>query len=69
MNGKRGALTLFLVLGLIPAAAGGTKEEIIRLQKDILNLQTQIRELQKSIDENGGLLKVQLEQSLVFSAQ
>jgi tol-pal system protein YbgF len=45
--------------GVLPA---GTKEEIIRLQSDVLQLQEQIRLLQKSMDDNNGVLKSLLEQ-------
>ena len=40
----------------------GTKEEIIRLQSDVLQLQNQIRMLQKSIDDNGSVFRSLLEQ-------
>jgi tol-pal system protein YbgF len=43
---------------------GGTKEEIIRLQSDIVAAQNQIRLLQKSIDENGAITKTLLNQLL-----
>lgn len=61
-KGKQLGAACALLLSLGSIALGGTKEEIIRLQKDILNMQTQVRELQKSIDESSGALKVQLEQ-------
>ncbi len=54
-------MTLLMLSG-VPFALGGTKEEIIRLQKDILNLQGQIRDIQRSIDENNASFKLQLEQ-------
>jgi tol-pal system protein YbgF len=50
------------VLGLFPGLYAGTKEEIIRLQKDVLSLQAQIRELQRATDENSTAFKTQLEQ-------
>ena len=40
----------------------GTQEELVRLQNDVLQLQNQIRLLQKSTDENGSILKSLLEQ-------
>ena len=53
-------------LALLPcltvAVWGGTKEELIRLQSDVLQLQNQIRLLQKAIDESGGIVKSLLEQ-------
>ena len=50
---------LVLSLALV---RGGTKEEIIRLQKDILNLQNQLRDIQRTVDENNAAFKIQLEQ-------
>lgn len=53
----------FVLLLLSPSwAMAGTKEEIIRLQSDVLQLQNQIRLLQKTIDENSGVVKSLLEQ-------
>lgn len=43
-------------------ARAGTKEEIIRLQSDVLQLQNQIRILQKSFDDQSGVLRSLLEQ-------
>jgi tol-pal system protein YbgF len=43
-------------------AMAGTQEELVRLQNDVLQLQNQIRLLQKSTDENGSILKSLLEQ-------
>ncbi|MFQ5928236.1 MAG: tol-pal system protein YbgF [Acidobacteriota bacterium] len=43
-------------------AVAGTKEEIIRLQSDVLQLQNQIRLLQKNADESSAILKSLLEQ-------
>jgi len=40
----------------------GTEEEIQRLQSDVLQLQNQIRLLQKSLDDNSAVLKSLLEQ-------
>ncbi len=40
----------------------GTKEEIIRLQSDVLQLQSQIRVVQKSVDEHNSVLRSLLEQ-------
>ena len=42
----------------------GTKEEYIRLQSDIVDVQNQIRLLQKSVDENGAVTKTLLNQIL-----
>lgn len=49
-------------LGLFVFSMGGTKEEIIRLQSDVLQLSNQIRMLQKSTDETGSVFKSLLEQ-------
>ena len=49
-------------LGLFAFSMGGTKEEIIRLQSDVLQLSNQIRLLQKSNDETGSVFKSLLEQ-------
>ena len=43
-------------------AQGGTKEEIIRLQSDVLQLRNQMRLLQKSIEDDNSVLKSLLEQ-------
>ena len=49
-------------LGLFAFSMGGTKEEIIRLQSDVLQLSNQIRMLQKSTDETGSVFQSLLEQ-------
>lgn len=54
-------LLLFLTLAGLMVQAG-TKEEIIRLQNDILTVQNQIRSLQKSVDENGAVMRTLLTQ-------
>ncbi len=55
----------FLLL-LVSLSAGnalaGTKEELIRLQSDVLQLTNQIQLLQKSVSENDAILKTLLEQ-------
>jgi tol-pal system protein YbgF len=54
---------LSVLLAATPAAEAGTKEELVRLQTDVLALQNQIRELEKSFsDQTQGLrsLVVQL---------
>jgi tol-pal system protein YbgF len=51
-----------VALSLTLFSFGGTKEEIIRLQSDVLQLQDQIRLLQKSIDEKNGIIVSLLEQ-------
>lgn len=53
---------VLILLGSPSWALAGTKEEIIRLQSDVLQLQNQVRLLQKSIDDNGSVLKSLLEQ-------
>ena len=55
------SLMAILMICLAPLL-GGTKEEIVRLQSDVLQLQEQIRLLQKGMDENNGVLKSLLEQ-------
>ncbi|GEM_PF-667126 len=60
---KKSLVLLGVFLLATPLAAlAGTKEEIIRLQSDILQLQEQIRLIQKGMDENSGVLKSLLEQ-------
>lgn len=49
---KRVAFTLFLILPIMGWAFSGTKEEVIRLQSDVLQLQNLVRTLQKSSDVN-----------------
>ena len=58
------SLILVIVLILSAPVWAGTKEEIIRLQIDVVAVQNQIRLLQKSIDENGGITKTLLNQLL-----
>ena len=53
-------LAFFFGCSIISMA--GTKEELIRLQSDVLQLQNQIRMLQKSTDDSGGTFKSLLEQ-------
>ncbi len=60
---KKTCLALLLVLVVSPSwGLAGTKEEIVRLQSDVLQLQEQIRLLQKSTDDRGSVLKSLLEQ-------
>ncbi len=60
---KKTFFALLLVLvGSASWSYAGTKEEIIRLQSDVLQLQEQIRLLQKSTDDRGNILKSLLEQ-------
>ncbi len=58
------SLILVIILILSAPVWAGTKEEIIRLQSDVVAVQNQIRLLQKSIDENGGITKTLLNQLL-----
>ena len=55
---------ILLIMSLCSPLAirAGTKEEIIRLQSDVLQLQNHIRMLQKSIDDNGAVFRSLLEQ-------
>lgn len=59
---KSSILVVVFILATSLTALAGTKEEIIRLQSDMLQLQEQIRLVQKSMDENNGVLKSLLEQ-------
>lgn len=60
---KKTFFALLLVLVVSPSwGYAGTKEEIVRLQSDVLQLQEQIRLLQKSTDDRGNVLKSLLEQ-------
>ncbi len=59
---KRHLCGLFVAGFILVPAAGGTKEEIIRLQSDVLQLQELIRVLQKSLDERNGTIVSLLEQ-------
>ncbi|MBI4446597.1 MAG: tol-pal system protein YbgF [Acidobacteria bacterium] len=60
---KRYAVFFSVVLLFASSPAwAGTKEEIIRLQSDVLQLQNQLRVLQKNVEENGSVLKTLLEQ-------
>ena len=54
-------LALFLVTSF-PMSRAGTKEEVIRLQSDVLQLQNQVLTLQKSFDSNSGTTQSLLEQ-------
>ena len=56
-------LKVILVISLgASSALAGTKEELIRLQSDVLQLTNQIQLLQKSVSENDAILKTLLEQ-------
>jgi len=49
---------LLIALGmLLPSAQAGTKEELLRLQSDVLALQNQIRDLEKTLSEASEGLK------------
>jgi tol-pal system protein YbgF len=54
--------TIFLGLLCPSSILGGTKEEIVRLQSDVLQLQELIRTLQKAIDDKNGVMLSLLEQ-------
>lgn len=55
--------TFLFALGLCTAlATAGTKEELIRLQSDVLQLTNQLQQLQKSTTENDAVLRTLLEQ-------
>ncbi|MEE8461416.1 MAG: hypothetical protein V3S50_04775, partial [Acidobacteriota bacterium] len=56
-------MSLLLVLtGSLSWGLAGTEEEIIRLQNDVLQVQNQIRVLQKSVDDTTAILRSLLEQ-------
>ena len=57
-------MTVGAILLATSFAFAGTKEEIIRLQSDVVAVQNQIRLLQKSLDENGAVSKTLLNQIL-----
>ena len=63
MRGNSQCMSLiFVLLGSLSWGLAGTEEEIQRLQSDVLQLQNQIRLLQKSLDDNSAILKSLLEQ-------
>ncbi|MEJ2077602.1 MAG: tol-pal system protein YbgF [Acidobacteriota bacterium] len=62
MRGLRLSIWSVLFLLTTAPAMAGTKEEIVRLQSDVLQLQDQIRLLQKTIDEKNGSIVSLLEQ-------
>ncbi|MBP1622599.1 MAG: Tetratricopeptide 2 repeat protein [Acidobacteria bacterium] len=51
MKLKTGIFLLSVVCFAMPSAQGGTKEELVRLQSDVLALQNQIREFDKNYNE------------------
>jgi tol-pal system protein YbgF len=53
---------LVLLCMAVPLAEAGTKEELMRLQKDVLALQNQFLELQKTFNEKSDGLKSLVEQ-------
>lgn len=52
------------VLALTPAAVFGQKKEIVELQRDIAQLQDQVRQLQRSQDDKLGQLTALIQQAL-----
>ncbi len=63
MRGNPQCISLiFVLLASLSWGLGGTEEEIQRLQSDVLQLQNQIRLLQKSLDDNSAILRSLLEQ-------
>jgi tol-pal system protein YbgF len=48
---------LIVFLAALPSARAGTKEEVVRLQSDVLQLQNQIREFEKTFSEKMDGLK------------
>jgi tol-pal system protein YbgF len=59
---KKFLMTLALTSLVTAPLFSGTKEEIIRLQSDVLQLQDLIRVLQKTMDERNGMIVSLLEQ-------
>jgi tol-pal system protein YbgF len=57
MNQKIFLCILIIFSAVLPKASAGTKEELLRLQNDVLALQTQIREFEKSFNEKTDGLK------------
>ncbi len=53
---------LLVLTGSLSWGLAGTEEEIIRLQNDVLQVQNQIRLLQKSVDDTTAILQSLLEQ-------
>jgi tol-pal system protein YbgF len=51
MKHKIGIFLLSVVWAVIPSAQAGTKEELVRLQSDVLALQNQVREFDKNYNE------------------
>lgn len=63
MMGSKPCMSVFLILfGFLSWGLAGTEEELIRLQSDVLQLQNQIRLIQKSLDDNSAILRSLLEQ-------
>jgi tol-pal system protein YbgF len=52
----------FLFVSVMPSCLFGESKEIIRLQADMSLLQQQVRDLQKSFDQQGAVLKTLVEQ-------
>jgi tol-pal system protein YbgF len=57
------ALPVLLLALILPAySLGQRREDLVRLQSDVLQLQELVRVLQKSVDEHSGILRSLLEQ-------
>jgi len=72
MSSKPATILAALLLLNVPAAVGGTKEELVRLQNDVLALQNQLRLFEKTFTEQiQGLrsLVVQLNDQVGTSSQ
>jgi tol-pal system protein YbgF len=59
---KRLLVMSFLFVSLTPCLLFGESKEFIRLQADMTLLQQQVRDLQKSFDQQGAVLKTLVEQ-------
>ena len=62
MDQKKLLGILFLLFSFFVSLGLGQKREIVRLQSDVLQLQNQIRLLQKNFDDQSAILKSLLEQ-------
>ena len=58
---------VFAMALLLPAATFGQKREIVELQRDIANLNEQVRGVQRSVDERAAELKLLINQALETS--
>jgi len=72
MKARNAAILAALIVSIASTASAGTKEELVRLQNDVLTLQNQLRLLEKSFNEQIQGLKslvVQLNDQVGSSSQ